>query len=303
MKLAFVNKLIEVAEKDPRVMLLTGDLGFQIFDDFYARYGPRYVNVGVAEAELVNAAAGLALVGKKPVTYSIASFMTSRCFEQIKLSIAYHGLPVVICGAGGGYAYGHSGVTHHAPDDISLMCAIPGMTVIAPGDANEVTALLPQIMELKGPSYIRIGRGKEAVYESDSPCILGRARLLSEGQDIAILTTGDIAFEALTAVKALNKEGVFPMLYQFHTIKPVDTAVLDAISKSVEHIIVIEENIPIGGLSSVVRRHFMNQKNAPNIISLTAPDEFVLGSPHQHEIRSVYRLNSKAIVENVKKLS
>lgn len=302
MKLAFVNKLIELAAKDQRIMLLTGDLGFQIFDDFHARYGPRYVNVGVAEAELVSCAAGLALVGKRPVTYSIASFMTSRCFEQIKLSVAYHMLPVVICGAGGGYAYGHSGVTHHAPDDLSLMCSIPGMTVIAPGDAGEVEELLPQIMELSGPSYIRIGRGKEPSYKADAPCLLGRARLLSDGQDIAILTTGDIAYEALKAVKALNRQNIFPLLYQFHTVKPLDVEILDSLLKRVKHIITVEENIPAGGLGAGVREWLTTRRDAPTMVSLTAPDEFVLGSPHQHEIREKYRFDSAAIVEAVKKL-
>ena len=167
MKLAFINRLTELAESDPRIMLLVGDLGFQIFDTFIERFELRYVNVGVAEAQMVCAAAGLAAVGYRPVTYSIASFATARCFEQIKLAVAYPNLPVVIVGAGGGYAYCSSGVTHHAGEDLALLCSLPGMTVVAPGNVQEVRDLLPQVMQLPGPAYFRIGRGKEPSYHID----------------------------------------------------------------------------------------------------------------------------------------
>ena len=158
MRKAFAEALFQAAEKDPRVIFLTGDLGFGTFDAYQAKFGPRYVNVGVAEAQLVNAAAGLALEGWRPIIYSIASFATGRPFEQIRISVGYAGLPVVIIGAGGGYTYASSGVTHHAGEDLGLMSLIPGMTVVAPGDPNEVTQLLPQLLKLDGPSYLRVGK-------------------------------------------------------------------------------------------------------------------------------------------------
>jgi transketolase len=303
LKLAFVNKLIELAEQDPRIMLLTGDLGFQIFDDFQNRFGSRFVNVGVAEAQMVCAAAGLAFVGWKPVTYSIASFMTSRCYEQIKISVAYPHLPVVIVGAGGGFAYGSSGVTHHAADDIALMSSIPGLSIVLPGDPNEVEQLLPQIFKLSRPTYFRIGRGKEPLYEVKDPAVLGQARLLHDGQDIAILSTGDIASEVLSAVKALNCQEIFPIAYQFHTIKPLDTITLGNLLKKTKHIITVEEHISHGGLNSAVRGWLSTQKNTPELIGLSADDEFVLGSPEQHEIRSKCGINDKAIVDEVLRLS
>lgn len=301
MKLAFIKKLTELAEKNPRIMLLTGDLGFQIFDEFESRFGPRYVNVGVAEAQMVCAAAGLAYTGWRPVTYSIASFMTARCFEQIKISISYPGLPVVIVGAGGGYAYASSGVTHHAPDDLGLMSSLHGMTVVAPGDQNEVEQLLPQVFELSGPSYFRIGRGNEPQYQVKDPAVLGRARLLQDGQDIAVLSTGDIASEVMAALKVINAKGVFPAAYQFHTIKPLDTATLMTLCKKVKKIITVEEHTQYGGLGSAVAAWLSTQANAPEFVSLGGPDEFVLGSPKQHEIRAKYRFDAGAVVEEVLK--
>ncbi len=302
MKLAFVNKLIELAEQDSRIMLLTGDLGFQIFDEFQNRFGPRFINVGVAEAQMVCAAAGLAFVGWRPVTYSIASFMTSRCYEQIKISVGYPGLPVVIVGAGGGFAYGASGVTHHAADDIALMSSIPGMSVVVPGDANEIEQLLPQVFQLSGPAYFRIGRGKEPIYEVKDPAVLGRARLLNDGQDIAILSTGDVASEVISALKILNSRGISPIAYQFHTIKPLDTATLKALLEKVKNIITVEEHIKHGGLNCAVGGWLSTQKNAPDLIGLSATDEFVLGSPEQHEIRSKYGFDDKSIAEEVLRL-
>ncbi len=300
MRLTFAKTLTRLAEKNPRIILLTGDLGFKLFDEFCARFGPRYVNVGVAEAQMMCAAAGLAHEGWRPITYSIASFTTARCFEQIKISIAYAGLPVVISGVGGGFAYGSSGVTHHSVDDLALMRTIPGITVVAPGDANEVEQLLPQVLESQGPCYFRIGRGNEPQYHAKDPAVLGRARLLRDGQDTAILSTGDMASEVLSAIKTLNSSNYFPIAYQFHTIKPLDTTVLEKLSKKVKQIITVEEHIPYGGLGCAVRDWLCTKdQNVPKLISLGPPDKFVLGSPTQCEIRPEHKFDAEAIVDAI----
>ena len=131
MRRAFGDTLLKIATEDPSVVFLTGDLGFGVFDEFIRLFPRRYINVGVAEAQLVDCAAGLALEGWKPIVYSIASFMTGRAFEQIRLAIGYHQLPVVVVGAGGGYLYADAGVTHHAKEDLALMALVPGMNVVA----------------------------------------------------------------------------------------------------------------------------------------------------------------------------
>jgi transketolase len=296
MKFTFSNTLVELAEKDPRVALLVGDLGFQLFDDFERRFGPRYINVGVAEAQMVCAAAGLAYVGWKPITYSIASFATARCFEQIKISVAYPGLPVVIVGAGGGYAYSRSGVTHHSGDDIGLMRSLPGMTVVAPGNAEEMAQLLPQVLELKGPTYLRIGRGKEPHYNSEEPAVLGRARLLSDGENISVISTGDVAYEVARALEILSLKKIFPMAYQFHTVKPLDIETLEKCAQKVKTIVVVEEHINNGGLGCAVRDWACRDNHLKvNIKTLAIPDEFVLGSPSQGEVRNKYGIDAQGI--------
>lgn len=300
MKKAFIQALTSIASADDDVMLLTGDLGFEIFDDFIAQFGPRYVNVGVAEAQMVAAAAGLALEGYRPFAYSIASFATARCFEQIKLAAAYHNLPVTIVGAGGGYAYARSGVTHHAGEDIGLMSLLPGMTVVAPGDVHEVEALLPQVARLSGPAYFRIGRGKEPAYPLDTPIVLGKARTLGEGDaDVAILSTGELGWCAREAHLALKQQGLNVPALQFHTVKPLDCAALEELSKRCSTWVIAEEHLAAGGLAAAVAAWIAERGCPVRVVRLSVPDEFVLGSPSQGELRERYGLAPQGIVSAV----
>ena len=146
MRRAFAEALVELGEQNPRLALITGDLGFQVFDEFESRFGSRFINVGVAEAQMVYTSVGMALEGWRPIAYSIASFATARPFEQIRFCVSYPNLPVVLVGAGRGYVYSTSGISHHAVDDIALMSVLPGMTVVVPGDPAEVKQLLPQVL-------------------------------------------------------------------------------------------------------------------------------------------------------------
>ena len=285
MRKAFSESLVRIAATDPRLMLLTGDLGFQVFDEFQELYGPRYVNVGVAEAQLICAAAGLALEGWTPVAYSIASFATGRAFEQVRISVAYPHLPVVIVGAGGGYTYSDSGPTHHAPDDLALMMSLPGMTVVAPGDPEEVTQLFPQMLKGSGPSYFRIGRYGEPTYRAEEAPVLGKARLLRDGEQIAILTTGDMAAVALEAVDLLRPDGIRPIVYQIHTVKPLDTATLNQLAEKVGTIIVAEEQMPFGGLSAAVNAWRASWESPMRVVRIGPPDTFALGSLKREDLR------------------
>ncbi len=298
MRKAFSETLTKLAAQNDRVIFLTGDLGFQVFDDFQARFGPRYVNVGVAEAALVDAAAGLALEGWRPIVYSIASFMTGRAFEQIRIAINYQQLPVVVVGAGGGYTYASSGVTHHAGDDIALMSVLPGMTVVAPGDPNEVRQLLPQLLELPGPSYFRIGRFVESSYQAPGPPVLGQARLLRDGGRVAILSTGDIAPAVVEAVDVLRAEGISPLAYQVHTVKPLDTSTLEGLAGRVTTMVIVEEHLPSGGLFAAISGWLAGRgRDAPKLIRLGVPDKLVLGSPEREELQHRCNLDAKSIAQ------
>jgi len=303
MRRAFVRALGALADRDQRVVLLTGDLGFEMFDSFIAKHGPRYVNVGIAEAQLVTASAGLALEGFRPFVYSIASFMTGRPYEQIRVALAYHGLPVVIVGAGGGYCYSSSGVTHHAPDDLALMSLLPGMTVVAPGDPSEVEALLPQLLTLDGPSYIRIGKSGEPGYEAAAPVVLGKARLLREGRQVAIISSGETAPTVLAARDALAAEGVEPEVWQFHTVKPLDTATLDLLAGRFQALLVVEESSPLGGLGSVVAAwHSGLAGDRPRLMRLGPKDALALGSLRRETLMNRWGYGRQAVADACREL-
>ncbi len=297
MRRAFSDSLVRLAGQDDRLIFLTGDLGFQVFDEFCEKFPGRYVNVGVAEAQLVDCAAGLALEGWRPVVYSIASFMTGRAFEQIRVTVSYQNLPVMIVGVGGGYLYGDSGVTHHAKEDLGLMSLLPNMTVTAPGDPDEINQLMPQLLKLDGPSYIRIGRFDEPRYETPSPVIVGKARLLREGERVAVVTTGAEAARAVEAWDVLSSERIAPSVYQFHTVRPLDTKTLDSLAREVETLIVVEEHAVTGGLRTTVNSWCAGRDETLKVIGLGPDDGLALGNPSQEELRERYSYNSKSIVE------
>lgn len=301
MRGAFAQSLIRLASENQRVIFLTGDLGFGVFDEFQQRFGPRYVNVGVAEAEMMCAAAGLALAGWRPVAYSIASFATARAFEQVRVCISYHALPVVIIGAGGGYLYASSGVTHHAADDLGLMSIIPGMTVVAPADPVEVAELLPHLFQLPGPAYMRIGKYGEPTLDAADPPILGRARCVRDGRSVLVITTGDMAGIALSALNTLAKEAIHPLLYQMHTVKPLDTDTLDRLADRVKMVVVVEEHVPVGGLwSAICDWHASRPQHGLQLRRLGAPDAHMLGSPGREELHKRIHCDAASIAETLR---
>jgi len=295
MRRAFSDTLVRLAGENDRIMFLTGDLGFQVFDDFRRLYGSRYVNVGVAEAQLMCASAGLAMEGWRPIAYSIASFATARPYEQIRISIGYPGLPVVIVGAGGGYTYANSGVTHQAPDDLGLMALIPGMTVVAPGCPDELCQLMPQLFTLAGPAYLRIGRFGEIDYRTDASAIIGRLRLLRDGEQIALIATGDIAPVVLDAADRLSHDGIMPLVYQCHTLKPLDENQLNELAKRVRAFVVVEEHLPVGGLFAAIAQWRAGRRSAPDLVRLGPSDAFMLGNPDRDELRRRIHCDAESI--------
>jgi transketolase len=302
MRRAFSETLFKLATENPRLAFITGDLGFQVFDQFEKAFPQRYINVGVAEAQMVYVAAGMACEGWSPIAYSIASFATARPFEQLRFCVAYPNLPVVLVGAGRGYTYGTSGVSHHAVDDLALMTALPNMRVVIPGDPGEIEQLLPQVMAAKCPAYFTVGRYGEPRYNAEEPAVLGKARLLRPGKSVAILTTGEMANESLKAYEILNSLGMSPLLYQIHTVKPLDVATLDAIGQRVAAMVVVEEHLPNGGLFNAIASWRATADTDVKLMRLGPPDRFALGAVQQQELRRRLGIDGPAIAEFCKTL-
>jgi len=251
MRRAFADTLIGLAREDKRIILLTGDLGFGVFDEFQAEFPDRFINVGICEQAMADIAVGLSFEGMKPIVYSIASFMTGRAWEQIKIA-NYNGASIVVVGAGGGYTYSTAGTTHHSAEDLGLMSLIPGMTVVAPGCPDELSKLLPQLIDLNGMSYMRIGKYGEPNYEVLPPVVGETLQLRTGGGELAILTTGDMASTCIDAWFELHQKGKSISVYQFHTVKPLDMNTLQRIRDFYTDVVVVEEHSPVGGLKAAI---------------------------------------------------
>ncbi|HBE03259.1 MAG: hypothetical protein A2096_15210 [Spirochaetes bacterium GWF1_41_5] len=295
MRRAFSDTLLKIAEKNDKIVFLTGDLGYKVFDDFIAKFPGRYINTGVAEAQLINTAVGLALEGYRPIAYSIAPFATARPFEQIRFGVAYHKLPVMIVGAGGGFTYAKSGVTHHAPDDLALLGILPDMTIVSPGGPDELRMLMPELLKLKGPSYLRVGKYGEPELNHPSPVELGKGRCLRAGKRIAIITSGDIVCDIYPKMNIFLSAGLDPALYHFHTIKPVDRSIFPEIEKNCSTAVIVEESIPQGGIYREICEWKAETNSKLKILRSGAPDAFILGSPSREELRTRLGLTAAAL--------
>ena len=253
MKSAFIETLEKLASIDNRIFLLTGDLGFKTFDKFRNSFPDRFINIGVAESNMIGIAAGLALSGKNVYCYSIIPFLTMRCLERIRVDLCYHNLNVKLVGAGGGLVYGLEGMTHHAIEDIAIMRTLPNMTVVAPEDPLEVKAVINESLAYKGPLYIRLGReGEKCVHKSSPEFKIGKGIVIRKGSGISIIATGTILCAAKSASEDLINEGLDVTLIGMHTIKPLDRDIIEYCAKNSKAIFTVEEHSIIGGLGSAV---------------------------------------------------
>lgn len=253
--------LVEVARKNPNVVALTADLAGSLrMDAFIKEFPERFIQVGIAEANMMGIAAGLTIGGKIPYTGTFANFSTGRVYDQIRQSIAYSGKNVKICASHAGLTLGEDGATHQILEDIGLMRMLPGMTVIVPCDYNQTKAATLAIADYEGPVYLRFGRPKVANFTADNqPFEIGKAQLLAAGSDISIFATGHMVWNAIEAARILAAEGISAEVINIHTIKPLDEkAVIQSVAKT-GCAVTAEEHQIFGGLgdliAGVVARH------------------------------------------------
>jgi transketolase len=250
---AFIAKLTELAARDARIVLLTGDLGFGVLTDYAERFPQQFVNAGVAEQNMTALACGMALTGWKAYTYSIANFTTLRCLEQIRNDVCYHGVDVCIVSVGGGFSYGQLGMSHFATEDLAIMRALPGMRVVTPAERWEVGELVEQLAEDPGPAYLRIDKGVGGTDRCDGEkVVLGKARTVREGTDVSLLSVGAILRETVAAADSLQALGISAEIVSFNSVKPLDVDAVVATAARTGKIITVEEHTIIGGFGAAV---------------------------------------------------
>jgi transketolase len=253
MRQAFVAALTELAGHDERIMLLTGDLGFMLLEPFARRFPGRFINVGVAEQNMVGIATGLAEAGMIPYVYSISPFAVLRPYEFIRNGPIYHRLPVRIVGAGGGFDYAHEGISHFAIEDIGVLRLQPGMTVIAPADHEQARSAIMGTWNLPGPIYYRLGKGdRTAIPGLDGKFALGRLQTVREGADLVMIAMGSIANEAAKAIGLLAQRGISCALAVVASVSPAPIADLMEVLSRFRVALTVEVHYLSGGVGSLV---------------------------------------------------
>jgi len=301
MRNEFADELTQMAAADSRIVLLSGDIGNRLFDRFKAQCPNRFYNCGVAEANMASVAAGMAMCGLRPVTYTITPFNTTRCLEQIRDDICYHNVPVLIVGTGAGLSYASLGCTHHSCEDLSFLRSIPNMTVLAPGDAMELRSLLRECFSINGPIYMRIGKtGEPIVHPSPPELKIGQGLIVKPGNEIAIISSGNMLAMALETATELAQEGIDPQVISFHTVKPLDKELLCTLSETIFHWATIEEHSMIGGVGSAIAEWIVDTHCPKLRLSrFGTPDAFPHPIGSQKYLRARYGLEPKTIAKKI----
>ncbi|MDK1285620.1 transketolase family protein [Pseudoalteromonas umbrosa] len=301
MRNAFAKVLTELARDDDKVLLYYADIGNRLFNPLKEFAADRAINAGIAEANMASMAAGSAMMGHKPFIYTITPFTTARNFEQIKIDIAYQNQPVVIVGTGSGLSYANLGPTHHSFEDIALMRSLPNMNIVCPADALELEILMPQIIELNQPCYFRIGKKNEPEVHPTRPDLkFGKAHIMQQGKQIAILATGTIMPLAQELQSALIEAGHSPELVSFHTVKPLDESYLQTSQDRFKHVITLEEHNERGGFGSAVLEYFNDQNSQVAVHRFGIPDRFIDQVHSPEDARTKAGLTLAAISERLK---
>lgn len=295
--------LVEAAKEDKDVVALCSDSrGSASLTKFAETHPKQFVEVGIAEQNLVSISAGLAKCGKKPYAASPASFLSTRSYEQCKVDVAYSNTNVKLIGISGGVSYGALGMSHHSAQDIAAMCAIPNMRVYIPSDRLQTEHLFKALLNDEKPAYIRVGRNPvEDVYEEGNvPFEMDQATVLCEGADIAIIACGEMVKPAADAAKILETKGIHATVVDMYCIKPLDKETIVKAASGVKAVITVEEHAPFGGLGSMVSQ-VVGSECPRRVVNMALPDAPVITGTSK-EVFDHYGLNAEGIAKKAEEL-
>lgn len=295
--------LMEQAESDRDIVVLCSDSrGSASMTPFAEKYPGQFVEVGIAEQNLVSISAGLAKGGKKPYAASPACFLSTRSYEQAKIDCAYSNTNVKLIGISGGISYGALGMSHHSAQDIAAMAAIPNMRVYLPSDRFQTRYLIEALLKDEKPAYIRVGRNPvEDVYEEGKvPFTMDRANVLTEGNDAAIIACGEMVKPSLDAARLLEKEGIYISVVDMYCVKPLDRETILKVAGNVKAVLTVEEHSPLGGLGSMVSQ-VIGEECPRKVKNIALPDSPVI-TGNSREVFGYYGMNAEGIAASVKAL-
>ena len=294
--------LVEAGKNNPDIVALSADVkGSVKMDGFAKEFPDRFIQCGIAEANMVGIAAGLSLCGKVPFIGGFAEFVTGRVYDQIRQVLCYSNKNVKICGSHAGISLGEDGATHQTMEDIALMKVLPNMTVLVPADFNQAKAATMAAADHVGPVYLRLGRSKMPCFLPENEKFeIGKAQILTEGKDVTLFACGHLVWEALQAAEQLEKEGISAEVINIHTIKPLDTDTIIASAKKTKAVVTCEEHLMNGGLGDSVAQTLA--LHCPTKQEYVAVDDRFGESGTPDEMLTKYHLRSADIVEKVHKV-
>ena len=297
MRRAFVEALVRLAEEDDSIVLLTGDLGFTVLEPFAERFPERFFNVGVAEQNMIGLATGLAASGYRPYTYSIATFASMRPYEFLRNGPVLHELPVRVVGVGGGLDYGHNGPSHYALEDVGIMRLQPGLAVVAPADGPQTANAVYATAGLPGPLYLRLGKEDQAIAGLEGRFELGRAQLLGTGRDVAIVTYGGIAREAVSAAALLEDQGVRTTVVIASSLAPSPLDDFVEVLGGVPLAVTLEGHYTVGGIGSLVCETVAEHGLGCRVIRCGMPEMPKGHSGDPSYLHHRYRLSARQVAD------
>lgn len=304
MRDSFIQTLTTLASSDPRIVLLTGDLGFAVLDEYSRTLPAQFVNVGVAEQNMAAIATGMALEGYNAFIYSIGNFPTLRCLEQLRNDACYHRANVKVVAVGGGFSYGNLGFSHHATEDLAIMRALPNMTVIAPADVWEVEHATVALAALEGCAYLRLDKSHAGrTNRPGEKFEMGKARRLRDGTALTLVGCGGIVAELLDAADELRFENIDCRVLSHHTLTPIDRAALQAACRETGGVLTVEEHSVTGGLGGAIAEYCLETGPRPRVfrrIGLREEFSTVVGS--QAFLRARYGMDKDAVKRTVREL-
>ncbi|MEG1595359.1 MAG: transketolase C-terminal domain-containing protein [Lachnospiraceae bacterium] len=301
MRNTYLEELYQIAQKDKNVLSLVADNGMIVYDDFRADMPQQFFNFGISEGHMVSAAAGMALCGKIPFLYTISSFLAYRAYEFIRVDVCLQKANVKIVGIGTGVSYGYLGPTHHTTEDIGLLRSLPNLTIFSPGSDYEAREAVRAAYEIQGPVYIRLGNGSVPETEEEkNPFQVGKGRVVADGRDLTVITTGSILREVKKAAVLLEQDGISTQVISMHTLKPFDEEVVAAAVRQTGKIITVEEHNCIGGLGDAVAGVIAERGLRTEFRKIGLNDCFAKGYGNEDEVRQQNGLDGESIYHKIK---
>ncbi|MDD5634126.1 MAG: transketolase family protein [Candidatus Omnitrophica bacterium] len=297
----FGKALLELGAENEKIVVLSADLTESVRAHWFKeKYPNRFISHGVAEQDMISAAAGFALSGKIPFACTFGAFASGRAWDQVRVSVAYMNLNVNIVGTHGGISVGEDGATHQALEEVALMRIIPRMTVVVPADAEEAFAATKQAAYLPGPVYLRLGRAKVPILKNKPKFEIGKANIMAEGKDMTIIACGHLVKDAIDAAEELKTKNIHVRVIDLHTPKPIDAEAIKKAAKETGAILTVEEHTIYGGMGSAIAEVVVQSEPVPMKI-MGIKDVFGVSGPTE-ELYKYFGLTKTDIIREAEKL-